>query len=116
MYPSTRRRLGRFKVLPVALVALLLSLDRDCTAQQSLGTSTLQTPQIVHFNPQVASVPFSPLPTPHLAPSLLRIPVTVTNDAGQCVQSLEVGDFSLDIDGHESPIELFRKNHATSAA
>jgi VWFA-related protein len=113
MCPSTRRRLGRWKVLAFAPLALLLILEHDSRAQQTLDTTTLQTPQV--FLPPAPKIELPP--APQIEPdSLIRIPVTVVDDAGQCVQSLNAGDFSLDVDGEESPIELFRANRATAAA
>jgi hypothetical protein len=117
MYPSTRRRLGRWKVLVFAPLALLLILDRDSCAQQTLDNSTLQTPQVFRFNPPPLPALVEAAPTQQIDPaSLLRIPVTVVDKAGQCVPSLRAGDFSLDVDGQESPIKLFRPNRATAAA
>jgi VWFA-related protein len=117
MYPSNRRRLGRWKVLVFAPLALLLILDRDSCAQQTLDNSTLQTPQVFRFNPPPVPALVEAAPTSQIDPaSLLRIPVTVVDKAGQCVPSLRAGDFSLDVDGQESPIKLFRPNRATAAA
>ena len=54
-------------------------------------------------------------PFPQIDPRpLLRIPVTVIDEAGRCVRSLDARDFSLSVDGDESPIALFRP--ASSAA
>jgi VWFA-related protein len=117
MYPSIRRRLGWWKLLVFAPLALLLILDRDSCAQQTLDNSTLQTPQVFRFNPPHEPAPVEAAQIPQIDPeSLIRIPVTVVDNGGRCSESLSARDFTLRIDGEESPIALFRPNHATSAA
>src|SRR5580693_639874 len=113
MYPSRGRRLGIWKV-SVALIALLLISAIDSRAQQILNSSTLQTPQVFSFMARpTLNVPAAPQIDPA---SMIRIPVTVVDDAGRCVPSLSARDFSLSVDGEESPITLFRSNRATAAA
>jgi len=89
-------------------------LPIDSLAQQSLDANILQTPQVVKFGAPPAMV-ISPAPQPDPV-GLIRIPVTVVDDAGRCVASLSARDFSLSVDGDESPIAWFRPNRATSAA
>ena len=114
MYPSMRRRLGIWEIVPLALVAMLLMRASDSFAQQKLDTNTLQTPQVVRLSPPPMP---QPVEVPQIDPkSLIRIPVTVVDNGGRCFEALRAGDFSLRIDGVESPITLFRANHATAAA
>ena len=113
MYPSRGRRLGIWKV-SLALIALLLMSEVDSRAQQNLDRSTLQTPRVFSFTPPpIANIPVAPQIDPAL---MIRIPVTVVDGAGRCVPSLSARDFSLSVDGEESPITLFRPNRATAAA
>src|ERR1700722_16564745 len=91
-----------------------LSIVNDAAAQRSLDASILQPPQVVRFAaspaPKIAAIP-------QVDPaSLIRIPVTVVDDSGRCVESLSARDFSLSVDGQESPIAWFRSNRATTAA
>ncbi|HXN87682.1 MAG TPA: VWA domain-containing protein [Candidatus Binataceae bacterium] len=116
MCRSRRRRFGirELFLFPAALVALLLPLSSiETAAQQSASGSVLQTPQVFSF----VTVPTLnlPAPTAQIDPRpMLRIPVTVIDDAGKYVRSLDARDFSLSVDGDESPIALFRP--ASSAA
>jgi VWFA-related protein len=113
MYPSRGRRLGISRV-SLALIALLLISANDSHAQLNLNSSTLQTPQVFSFLPP----PMLNVPAPPRLDSaaMIRIPVTVLDDAGRCVPSLSARDFSLSVDGDESPITLFRSNRSTAAA
>jgi VWFA-related protein len=101
------------KAIPIALVAALLPLiSIEASAQQDLGANIFQAPQVVRF-----AAPMQNITSPKVDPAtLIRIPVTVQDDAGQCVDSLDARDFSLSVDGEESPIALFRSNHTTAAA
>ncbi|HLI81337.1 MAG TPA: VWA domain-containing protein [Candidatus Binataceae bacterium] len=86
----------------------------DSAAQQDRGVNTFQAPQVVHF---AAPVPLQATAPPQVDPAtLIRIPVTVVDDSGRCVDSLSARDFSLSIDGQESPIAMFRADRATTAA
>ncbi len=100
-------------LLPLMVLALLVSAS-ESAAQQTLDTNILQTPQVLKFAPPAVIVK-APPPQPD-PPALLRIPVTVIDDAGRCVASLSARDFSLSIDGDESPIAWFRPNRATGTA
>jgi len=115
MYPSIRRRFGIREALPVALVALLVLISEiDSSAQQNPDANILQTPQVFRFAaPPAMNVASAPQIDPA---ALIRIPVTVIDDAGRCVESLSARDFSLSVDGEESPIAWFRPNRATAAA
>jgi len=109
------RRFGTRGVFPVTIVALLvLGSQLDSSAQQNLDANTLQMPQVFQFAAPSALNVISP---PQIDPeALVRIPVTVLDDAGRCVESLSARDFSLSVDGEESPIASFQPNHATAAA
>jgi len=115
MYPSIRRRFGIREAFPIAVVVLLVPFSEiDSYAQQSLDANILQTPQVFRFAPPSATNVRS---EPQIDPeALIRIPVTVVDDAGRCVESLSARDFLLSVDGEESPIALFRPNRATVAA
>ena len=115
MYPSFRRRFGIREAFLIPLVVLLVLFSEiDSVAQQGLDANILQTPQVFRFAPPSATnVRSEPQTDPE---ALIRIPVTVIDDAGRCVESLSERDFSLSIDGEESPIAWFRPNRATAAA
>lgn len=115
MHPSFRRRFGIRGAPSLALAMLLvLMCQRDSAAQQNLDANVLQTPQVFSFAPPPA---IDAAPAPQIDPaSLIRIPVTVIDDAGHAVPSLTARDFSLNVDGEESPIAWFRQNRATAAA
>jgi VWFA-related protein len=115
MDPSIRRRFGIREAYPVVVVTIIiLSFAIDAAAQQSPDPSILQTPQVFSF---AAPPAINVASVPQIDPEgLIRIPVTVLDDSGRCVDSLSARDFSLSVDGEESPIALFRTNHATSAA
>lgn len=114
MCPSLRRRFGVRAAIPVALATLLLFLTAiESAAQREPGANIFQAPQVVHFD---APVPIQ-IAAPQVDPAtLIRIPVTVVDDAGRCVDSLSARDFALSIDGENSPITWFGANHRTSAA
>jgi VWFA-related protein len=116
MCRSTWPRFGIRSEITFAIIALLVLIARpDSSAQQNPDTNILQTPQVVKFA--------SP-PTMGVAPArqaddpagLIRIPVTVIDDAGRCVESLDARDFSLSLDGEDSSIAWFKQNRATGAA
>jgi VWFA-related protein len=115
MCPSIRRRFGIRELFPIALVALLVLISEiDSSAQQNLDANILQTPQVFRFAaPSAVNVASALRIDPE---ALIRIPVTVIDDAGRCVESLSARDFSLSVDGEESPIAWFRPNRATTAA
>jgi VWFA-related protein len=115
MGPSTRRRFGIRDAFPVALATLLvLTLEVDSVAQQTSDANILQTPQVFR---STAPPAINVISVPQMDPEgLVRIPVTVIDDAGRCVEALSARDFSLSVDGEESPIAMFRPNHATAAA
>ncbi len=114
MRPSIWRRFGIRQAIPVALVGLLLPITAiDSSAQQDLGANIFQAPQVVHF---AAPVPIQATAPQVDSATLIRIPVTVLDDSGRCVDSLSARDFSLSVDGAESPIAWFRADRATSAA
>lgn len=109
------RRFGIREAVPVALFSLLLLMSaHNCAAQNAAFDNVLQMPQVYSFASPAAM-------TSHIAPQidaqpLVRIPVTVVDDAGRCVQALTARDFALSIDGHDSPIAWFQPGRATSAA
>ncbi len=115
MYPSFRRRFGIRKAFLIPLVVLLVLFSEiDSVAQQGLDANILQTPQVFRFaRPSATNVRSEPKSDPE---ALIRIPVTVIDEAGHCVESLSERDFSLSVDGEESPIAWFRPNRATAAA
>jgi VWFA-related protein len=115
MYPSNRRRFGIREAFPVALAALLVLMSEiDSSAQQTAAANVLQMPQVFSSAPLSAMKVAS---APQIDPeTLIRIPVTVLDNAGRCVESLSARDFSLSVDGEESPITWFRPNRATAAA
>jgi VWFA-related protein len=117
MCRSRRRRFGirELFLFPVALVALLLLLSSvESAAQQATSQNVLQTPRVLGLASAAPLMKITP-PVPQIDPRpLLRIPVTVIDEAGRCVRSLDARDFSLSVDGDESPIALFRP--ASSAA
>jgi VWFA-related protein len=115
MHPSIRRRFGIRGASSLAIATLLVLISQGGSrAQQNLDANVLQTPQVFSFAPPpTITAPSAPQIDPS---SLIRIPVTVLDDAGHAVQSLTAGDFSLNVDGEESPIAWFRPNRATNAA
>ncbi len=115
MCRSKRRRFGISQASPIALATLLLLISQTNSAeQQSADASVLQTPQVLKF---AAPPPMKVASAAQIDPaSLIRIPVTVIDDAGRCVESLSARDFSLSIDGEESQIAWFKPNRATAAA
>src|ERR1700693_861454 len=114
MCPSLRRRFGIRVAITVAIATLLLSLTAiDSAAQHDPGANIFQVPPVIHFN---APVPIQ-IAAPQVDPAtLIRIPVTVVDSAGRCVDSLSAHDFALSIDGEDCPITWFGANHRTSAA
>ncbi len=115
MCRSKWRRFGIQVALALAIAALLVANSRiDAAAQQNRGDNILQTPQVFRFAaPPAPSIPSRPEVDPA---SLIRIPVTVIDNAGRSVDALSARDFSLSVDGEESPIAWFRPNHTTAAA
>jgi VWFA-related protein len=115
MCRSKPRRFGTRALLPVASALILVLIFRnDSFAQQNFDTNILQMPQVVKFTAPPAT---TIAPAPQAPPAgLIQIPVTVIDAAGRCVASLSARDFSLSVDGEESPIAWFRPNRATSAA
>ncbi len=99
---------------PAIASLLILAFGHLAFAQQSSDPHVLQTPQIFSF---LHAPPVAVAPTPQLDPEgLIRIPVTVIDDEGEFVRSLSARDFSLNVDGEQSPIEWFQPSRATSAA
>lgn len=116
MCPSRRRRFGIREpfLFPAAVVALLVLLSSiESAAQQSTYQNVVQTPRVFGLASVAPLMKFAP-PVQMDSRPLLRIPVSVIDEAGRCVRSLDARDFSLSIDGDESPIALFRP--ASSAA
>jgi VWFA-related protein len=115
MDPSIRRRFGIREASPVALLALLVvGFGIEASAQQTTDTSILQTPQVFRF---AAPPAINVASVPQIDPEgLIRIPVTVLDDTGRCVDSLSASDFSLSVDGEDNPIALFRQSRTTAAA
>ena len=116
MYPSIRRRFGIREPFPLALVALLVLISdnrlvRSTEPRYQHPSDPAGVQVRVRLRRRMSD------PTPQIDPeALIRIPVTVIDDAGRCVRSLSARDFSLSVDGEESPIPLFRPNRATAAA
>ncbi len=115
MCRSTARRFGPREVFSLASMLILVVLFApDSPAQSVPEGNTLQTPQVFGFAPRATAIAPS---APQIDPAaLVRIPVTVLDDAGRCVSSLSARDFSLSVDGEDSPIAWFRANRATAAA
>ena len=109
------RRFGICEAFSAAVAVLLVLLfEVDSVAQSSLDGNILQTPQVFRF---AAPPTMAITPAPQADPAgLIRIPVTVVDEAGQCVASLSARDFSLSVDGEDRPIAWFRPNRSTSAA
>ena len=120
-----RRPFGIRKILPptiIVVVILLISLlfEIDAIAQQAPDPTVLQMPQVFSYAAAAAPLVNLNLAQPPKIDDdpdgLLTIPVSVTDDGGQCVHSLSANDFSLSIDGDQSAIQWFREAPATSAA
>src|SRR5579872_1999953 len=117
MCRSRRRRFGirdsfRFPAAVVAL--LLLASSIESRAQQSTYPNVLQTPQVLGLASTRPLMKIAP-PVARIDPRpMMHIPVAVIDDAGRYVKSLDARDFSLSVDGEESPIAIFRP--ASSAA
>ena len=80
------RRFGIRAAIFFGIATFLLTSSAH--AQQTPETNVLQTPRMLGFTPP-APLPAVAAP-PQIDPeSLIRIPVTVLDDAGRCVESLE---------------------------
>ena len=95
----TRRRFGIREVFPAALVVLLILIFQiDSAAQQNLDANILQTPQVFRFTaPPAVNVTSAPQIDPE---ALIRIPVTVVDDAGQVVGGLRAKALRSADDSH----------------
>ena len=110
-----KRRFGISQAYPIAFAMLSILIARsNSVAQQDREANVLQTPQVLNFaGPPTKNATSAPSIDPA---TLIRIPVTVIDDAGRCVESLQARDFSLSIDGEDRPIAWFKPNRATAAA
>lgn len=114
MCRSTWRRFGiRYPFSIASALVFILLRTSSAAAQQSIDTNVLQMPQVRNH---AASAPVNVVVPQADPPNLIRIPVTVVDDGGRCVPALTARDFSLSVDGDESPIAWFRPNRATAAA